>query len=135
METFTTVDFFTLKSKTFKAKAVKIHDGDTIHAVFKFNGEYTKFKIRLAEIDCPKVRTKNKVEKEAGLKAKDFLISLLRDDWFTLKCGDFCKYGRLLGYIYVGDVCVNEMMVKNGHAYEYHGDKKIEFENWYKLKE
>ena len=43
-----------------------------------------------------------------------------------LKCGKFDKYGRLLGYVYIEDdtESVNEMMIKNNHAYEYHGGTK-----------
>ena len=44
-----------------------------------------------------------------------------------LKCGKFDKYGRLLGYVYIKEddtESVNEMMIKNNHAYEYHGGTK-----------
>ena len=44
-----------------------------------------------------------------------------------LKCGGFNKYGRLLGDIYINKTdteSVNDLMIKNNHAYEYHGGTK-----------
>ena len=44
-----------------------------------------------------------------------------------LKCGEFDKYGRLLGTIYVNQTdekSVNDLMIENGYAYEYHGGTK-----------
>ena len=39
------------------------------------------------------------------------------------------KYGRVLGELFVKghDTSVNELLKENGHAYEYHGEKKKVF--------
>ena len=39
------------------------------------------------------------------------------------------KYGRVLGELFVKghDQSVNELLKENGHAYEYHGEKKKVF--------
>ena len=43
------------------------------------------------------------------------------------------KYGRVLGEIFVKghEKSVNELLKENGHAYEYHGEKKKVFGGWY----
>ena len=41
--------------------------------------------------------------------------------------GGFGKYGRLLGWLYIGDetVSINEKMIAEGYAWEYDGGTKI----------
>ena len=34
------------------------------------------------------------------------------------------KYGRVLGELYINDVNINQLMVKEGHAEEYDGGKR-----------
>ena len=44
-----------------------------------------------------------------------------------IKCGEFDKYGRLLGELRVNledDKSVNQQMIDNGYGYEYHGGTK-----------
>ena len=45
------------------------------------------------------------------------------------------KYGRVLGELFVKghEKSVNELLKENGHAYEYHGEKKKVFGSWYKV--
>ena len=48
---------------------------------------------------------------------------------FLLKSHGVGKYGRVLGEIFVKgqDKSVNELLIENGHAYEYEGGKKKVF--------
>ena len=68
--------------------------------------------------------TRNKNYKEA----KDELTRLIRDKCLTLKkdISEVDKYDRLLRYVYVGELFVNDMLVKNGYAQanEYPPDTK-----------
>ena len=41
-----------------------VYAGDTITVIFYLFNEYYKFKIRLADIDTPGIRTKDLIEKE-----------------------------------------------------------------------
>jgi len=52
---------------------------------------------------------------------------------FTLESTEIGKYGRVLGRIYINkmdgtesltQVCLNEQLIKEGHAVEYHGGKR-----------
>ena len=45
-----------------------------------------------------------------------------------VKCGEFDKYGRLLGTIFINKkdkISVNEMMINNNFGYVYNGGTKI----------
>ena len=45
-------------------------------------------------------------------------------------CGDFDKYGRVLGTIYVNESdeqSINDLMIANGHGYAYDGGTKKSF--------
>ena len=48
------------------------------------------------------------------------------DGKFTVKSHGVGKYGRLLGEIFIDgeEKSLNELLIENGHAYEYHGGKK-----------
>ena len=68
--------------------------------------------------------------KAKAKESKAYLKSLIcnnEEQLVYLKCGEFDKYGRLLGTIYVNqndEKSVNEIMIQNGYAYEYHGGTK-----------
>ena len=66
---------------------------------------------------------------------KDKLDAAIKgDDELTIRTelvGGMGKYGRLLGWLYVGedDVSLNEQMITEGYAWEYDGGtKKKDFE-------
>ena len=55
------------------AKVIKVYDGDTITIAAKIHpldSNYYRFSVRLAHIDCPELKTKNKDEKNYAEKAK-----------------------------------------------------------------
>ncbi len=119
---------FTLEGREFDAKVVKIYDGDTIHVVFTFKGELTRWKIRMEGYDSPEMRSKNKEEKIAALAAKDALVGKIGENRVKLVCGKFDKYGRLLGTIFIGDDNINTWMISEGYGYPYDGGTKMIFE-------
>jgi micrococcal nuclease len=62
----------------YNATCVKVVDGDTIDAMIDLGfGVHVKKRIRLAGINAPESRTRNKVEKKLGLAAKERLIDML----------------------------------------------------------
>jgi micrococcal nuclease len=110
---------------TYKAKIVKVFDGDTCTAVLDLGCHISVEKvIRLYGIDAPEVRGETKL---AGLESRDFLSAqILNKDIYIQTFKDKTeKYGRLLGKLYMvdpssGDVpTVNEQMVSSGHATTY----------------
>ena len=125
---------FTLEGDMKLCKVVDIYDGDTIKVVFMDNNRINKWNIRMEGYDSPEMRPSRKLEnreeiKKKAVEAKNYLKSLIMNEnqLVYLKCGKFDKYGRLLGYVYINQddtESVNEMMIKNNHAYEYHGGTK-----------
>ena len=121
----------------YNATLVRVVDGDTVDALIDLGFDIqVKKRIRLAGINAPESRTRNKVEKKLGLAAKERLIELMEGaaNVFELESKEIGKYGRVLGVIYINKLsgkdtitqaCINEMLVSEGHATEYDGGKRI----------
>jgi len=114
----------------YKAKLDRIIDGDTVDAVIDLGFDVSVHKrIRLAGIDTPESRTRDLEEKKRGLASKARLEELLEGGEFVLESKEVGKYGRVLGtlIVYPKDnlpLNINETLVKEGYAVEYHGGKK-----------
>ena len=116
-------------------KINKVVDGDTIDVTIDLGFDlYKKERVRVAGIDTPEKRTRNLEEKALGIDATNWLKEKLAqaitgDDELTIRTelsGGIGKYGRLLGWLYIGDgdVSLNEEMIKLGYAWEYDGGTK-----------
>ena len=113
----------------YNAKVKRVVDGDTLDAYIDLGFDvWIQKRIRLMGIDTPESRTRDKVEKRYGLAAKHRLKEMLEstDDQFILKSHGVGKFGRVLGEIFVGDLNLNEQMIKEGHAVAYFGGSKQE---------
>ena len=116
-------------------KINRVVDGDTIDVTIDLGFDlYKKERVRVAGVDTPEKRTRDKEEKALGIEAtnwlKEKLESTLRGDSElsvrTELVGGVGKYGRLLGWLYVGDseLSLNEQMISEGYAWEYDGGTK-----------
>ncbi len=111
----------------YKIELLRVVDGDTIDVRIDLGfNVWNKSRIRLVGINAPESRTRDKEEKKRGLAAKDWLIEKLESakDDLEMKSYGVGKYGRVLGEIYIKEVNVNELMVKEGHAVKYDGGKR-----------
>ena len=107
---------------TYKAKLIRVIDGDTIEASVDLGfGLRYQILIRLHGINTPETRTKDLKEKKAGMTAKKRLQELMREcgGIFTLKSHGIGKYGRCIGTLIIKNVNVNMLLLKEGHAEEY----------------
>tara|TARA_R100000458_G_scaffold59756_1_gene71586 strand:+ start:307 stop:765 length:459 start_codon:yes stop_codon:yes gene_type:complete len=114
----------------------RIVDGDTVDVTFDLGFDLLKKeRVRVAGVDTPEKRTRDKDEKKLGLDATLWLEDKLdsaveRGEPLTIRTeldkGAKGKYGRLLGWIYVGDevVSLNEQMILEGYAWPYDGGTK-----------
>jgi endonuclease YncB( thermonuclease family) len=120
------IPLFTLKGFTTDAKIVRVYDGDTVHAVFLYGGQYHKWNCRIAHVDTPELRTKDLAEKQKGIEARDYLRGLILDKIVKLDCFEFDKYGRLLVEITLPETNekVHECLLSNNHAHPYEGATK-----------
>ena len=120
----------------YSATVTKVVEGDTIDVVIDLGFDIKiRQRVRVAGVDTPEKRTRNKEEKKLGLDATFWLEDQLTDAVNSgyaltirteLDKGATGKYGRLLGWLYIGDatVSLNEQMVEEGYAWEYDGGTK-----------
>ena len=118
----------------------RVVDGDTIDVTIDLGFDlYKKERVRVAGVDTPEKRTKDLEEKALGLDATNWMKEQLEgaidgDDDLVIRTelvGGMGKYGRLLGWLYIGDaeLSLNEQMITEGYAWEYDGGtKKKDFE-------
>ena len=118
----------------------KVLDGDTIDVLIDLGFDlYKKERVRIAGVDTPEKRTRDLEEKALGIDATNWLKDKLEgaisgDDDLVIRTelvGGVGKYGRLLGWLYIGtdELSLNEQMIAEGLAWEYDGGtKKKDFE-------
>ena len=122
-----------LDKHNYSAKLVRVVDGDTCDALIDLGFDtWVKKRIRFKGVDTWECRTRDKEEKVRGLAAKAFTKDLLENSdngKFALRSHGVGKYGRVLGELFVKgeEKSVNDLLLENGHAYEYEGGKKKVF--------
>jgi len=142
-----------LDVREYQCELIKVVDGDTIDCYIDMGFDLKiKKRVRYMGIDTWESRTRNKEEKVKGLAAKARNKELLEESVFKLKSFGTGKFGRVLGEIFVdpavvgehiqecisssdsdidlsvdGWVSVNDILIEEGHAYDYHGGKKKDF--------
>ena len=113
----------------------KVLDGDTIDVIIDLGFDLAKTeRVRIAGVDTPEKRTRNLEEKALGIDASVWLKDKLEggidgDDDLVIRTelvGGVGKYGRLLGWLYIGDsdLSLNEQMITEGYVWAYDGGKK-----------
>ena len=130
----------------YRAKLDRVVDGDTIDAMIDVGFDiWVKKRIRYMGIDTWESRTRDLDEKKKGLAAKARNKELLEAGVFKIVSHGTGKFGRVLGEVFVspdavghevsenvdkssdGLVSINDILINEGHAYEYDGGKKKVF--------
>ena len=85
--------------------SVEIIDGDTFRLT---NGDT----VRLIGIDAPEL------SQPGGVLSREYLAHLILGKPITLERGseDRDNYNRLLRFVYIGNLCINEEMIRQGYA-------------------
>ena len=143
-----------LDSREYEAELIKVLDGDTIDCYIDLGFDLKiKKRVRYMGIDTWESRTRDLEEKKKGLLAKARNKELLESGVFKLVSHGTGKFGRVLGEVFVspdfvgehivecignpdseidlshdGWVSVNDILIEEGHAYNYDGGKKKEFQ-------
>ena len=105
----------------------RVLDGDTIDVTIDLGFDlFKKERVRVAGVDTPEKRTRDLEEKALGIDATNWLKEKLEgalagDDDLVIRTelvGGVGKYGRLLGWLYLGDgsLSLNEAMIEEGYA-------------------
>ena len=126
------------RKSCYNFRVVKINrvvDGDTIDVTLDLGFSLTKKeRVRIAGVDTPEKRTRDLEEKTLGIDATNWMKEKLTetikgDEELVIRTelkGGVGKYGRLLGWLYVGDdeFSLNEQMITEGDAWPYDGGTK-----------
>jgi len=140
--TYSNTQSFSLQNLECYCRVVKIYDGDTITVIIPIFNNFYKFSVRLKNIDTCEMKSKNQTNKTIADNARKRLFELVTSqklddcDKFLsenvnlvyIKCGDFDKYGRLLGDIYKNKdetKSFSEILMEEKLAYSYDGKKKL----------
>ena len=139
--------------REYECELIRVVDGDTIDCWIDLGFKVKwKARVRYMGLDTWESRTRDLEEKAKGLLAKARNNELLEQGIFKLRSFGTGKYGRVLGEIFVapdfvgdhiqecisnpeskidlssdGWVSVNDILMEEGHAYEYDGGKKKVF--------
>ena len=134
----------------YNCKLDRVVDGDTCDAMIDLGfSTWKKIRIRFYGVDTWESRTRDKEEKVKGLAAKARNKELLESGLFKIVSHGTGKFGRVLGEVFVepksvdintseaqyfdvkessdGLISVNDILIAEGHAYEYDGGKKKKF--------
>ena len=114
----------------YRAKELKIIDGDTVDIDLGFGTSIKNERVRIMGIDTPESRTRNKIEKKFGLLSKAKLKSLLGKQivlktQIDRKGQDMKgKFGRVLGDFMHRGKLVSKILCDEGYAVPYFGGDK-----------
>ena len=109
----------------YKAKLIRVVDGDTIDALIDVGFDiWVKKRIRYKGIDTWESRTRDLDEKKKGLAAKARNKELLekvsnKSRYFRIKSYGTGKYGRVLADIYIQDSDYNHIIEIISHKNKY----------------
>lgn len=120
-------------------RVIKVYDADTITIASKLpynDSPLYRLSVRLNGIDAPEIKGKgvSDEEKEAAKLAREFVYNLVFNKYVRLENIESEKYGRILADVYIGDIHLNELLLKERFAVKYDGGTKIKPDSWLKYK-
>jgi endonuclease YncB( thermonuclease family) len=120
-------------------RVIKVYDGDTITIASKLchsDSQLYRFSVRLNGIDTPEMKGKDisEEEKEAAKNARDFVANLVLNKFVTLENISNEKYGRILADVYINNIHLNELLLRERYAVKYDGGTKQKPTSWLKYK-
>ena len=120
-------------------RVIKCYDADTITIASKMpynDSPIYRFSVRLNGIDTPEIKGKDVTpdEKQAASDARDFVSNLILNKYVRLEKVENEKYGRILADVYINDINLNELLIKERYAVKYDGGTKIKPKSWLKYK-
>jgi endonuclease YncB( thermonuclease family) len=120
-------------------RVIKVYDADTITIASKLPYDKSplyRLSVRLNGIDTPEMKGNDVTneEKEAAKAAREFVYKLVFNKYVRLENIESEKYGRILADVYIGDIHLNELLLKERYAVKYDGGTKRKPVSWLKYK-
>ena len=117
----------------YKCKVKRVVDGDTMDVILDLGFDvHHAVRVRLAGIDTPESRTRDKDEKARGKLSKAFLKESIKGKKIVLKTkikDSKGKFGRVIAEVWAefekGSLRnINELMIKECYAVKYNAENK-----------
>jgi micrococcal nuclease len=112
------------------ALVVRVIDGDTIELE---DGQH----VRYIGMNTPEITDKRKIvqcfSKEASVKNTELVLN--KQVRLEKDISETDKYGRLLRYVYIGDIFVNDFLVREGYAHSSSYPPDIKYRDRFRLSE
>jgi endonuclease YncB( thermonuclease family) len=120
-------------------RVIKVYDADTITIASKLpypESPLYRLSVRLNGIDAPEMKGKDVLEdeKETAKAAREFVYNLVFNKYVRLENVESEKYGRLLADVYIGDIHLNKLLLKERYAVKYDGGTKKKPKSWLKYR-
>jgi len=118
-------------------RVIKVYDGDTITIASKLpfkDSPLYRLSVRLYGIDTPEIKGKSEDEKTTAKITRDALAALILNKVVILKNIQTEKYGRILADVYLGEIHINEWLLKEKYAVKYDGGTKKIPTSWLKYR-
>jgi|TARA_R110002153_G_scaffold257958_1_gene417260 micrococcal nuclease len=113
----------------YRCKITRVVDGDTVDVDIDlgFGVWLHKERVRIMGIDTPESRTRDLVEKQFGLAAKEHVKLLMpvgSMQTITTQKDKTGKFGRILGDFEIDGKMFTQIMIDDHQAVAYHGQNK-----------
>lgn len=108
---------------TYRASVIYVVDGDTVDVAIDLGFKITTHqRVRMLGVNTAELHSTDLEERRLAIKAREWVFSKLQDKEVTLvshKPLSTDKYGRYLAQVWLGDLNINEELLKSGLAKEY----------------
>lgn len=116
-------------------RVIKVYDADTITIAATLPYDKSplyRLSVRLQGIDSPEIKGKDVADEEkiAAKNARDFVSNLVLNKYVRLENIASEKYGRILADVYIGEIHLNSLLLKDRYAVPYDGGTKIKPKSW-----
>jgi micrococcal nuclease len=98
------------------AALLYVVDGDTL--------DLGGVRYRIADIDAPEIHGRCPAERELASRARDRLRDLVSRGADIVPTGRSCGWGRLCALVYTDGVSVSAVLVREGLARHYRGERR-----------
>jgi endonuclease YncB( thermonuclease family) len=120
-------------------KVIKVYDADTITIASKLpykESPIYRLSVRLNGLDTPEIKGKDisNEEKNAAKIARDFVTNIVLNKYVRLENIQSEKYGRILADVYIGEIHLNELLLRERYAVKYDGGTKKKPLSWIKYR-
>ena len=111
---------------------IKVYDGDTITIATNICNlpKLYRFSVRLLNIDCPEINSKDDFERDLAIKGRDYVKSLIFNKNVKLKIKKLDNFGRILAKVYYNNKDIGQELINKKLAIPYDGSIKNKNFDW-----